>query len=346
MQKRVVADFSEPIFSELRSLSEPAPDLPVVIACGSSNEWAFPLTVSLHSALSRLDPKRSVHVYVMDGGISARNKARIHRSLSGAHPLATVEIITPDPAVLAGVPTTRRYPLAVYFRLLMPFVLPASVERVLYLDADVVVTEDVSPLFDMDLEDKPLWAVRDPTDGTDEGMPRVRRAFPWIKGRSEHSYFNGGVMLINLPEWRCRRVSERAIELIRTHGTCLRYLEQDPMNLLLDGDWGRLDDKWNNMLYEGRLLYPQTSGPNGGDGILHFIGGDKPWQWGTCSEREEVYEAAMRATGWHCPPFPHLKLEGYRVLTAAAARRPRLKTLLRQVRRAVGPAASRKRSGR
>ena len=97
----------------------------------------------------------------------------------------------------------------IFARLLIPRLFPETVGRILYLDADLLVLDDLEPLWEVDLEGAAVGAVADALDvplnhggpGREE-MPRVR------------SYFNSGVLLIDLPRWREKKISERAIEYL------------------------------------------------------------------------------------------------------------------------------------
>lgn len=277
------------------SKAKPDPQT-IYLACGASDEYAAHLAVTLHSALRHIDRTRQVHVCVMDGGIASKKLARVRSGLAAAHPRVTIDFIRPNLKPIRGLPTTDRYPPSVYFRLLMPFVLPNFVESVLYLDADIVVTEDVSPLFDFDLEAAPLWAVRDP--GGTNGVERLRQDFPGLSLPKDMDYFNGGVMLINLPEWRRQRVSERVIDLIGKCGDRFSYFEQDAMNIVMAKNWGQLHLRWNNIIQGRSQRFPKTPDWNGSDGILHFAGRRfKPWHWSGRCLHEDTYRSALLASG-------------------------------------------------
>ena len=97
--------------------------------------------------------------------------------------------------------------IAVYYRLLAPRLLPDTIEKVLYLDSDLIVRKSLAPLWNTDIADRPLAAVPDYIGGTagrDLGLPDGTK------------YFNSGVLLMNLQYWR-RTVSYTHLILFNRH---------------------------------------------------------------------------------------------------------------------------------
>ncbi|MDS2915845.1 glycosyltransferase, partial [Streptococcus pneumoniae] len=101
--------------------------------------------------------------------------------------------------------------------------------KVLYLDCDLVVTRDLSPLFDLELGDYPLAAVKD------------------LGGQiyfGEH-IFNSGVMLINNRLWKQEEVRKQLIEMTNELHDKVAQSDQSILNLLFKDRWLALDFKYN-----------------------------------------------------------------------------------------------------
>lgn len=269
----------------------------VVLFGASSDGYAQHLTVSMHSALSRIDPARAVRVFVLDGGLSPQSRARMLRSLGRAHPRVSIEIVAPDTAMLADLPTDGRYPVAIYLPLLAPRLLPQDIEVALYIDSDVVVTEDISQLFSRDLAPRALWAVRD--NAVDVNLERLKTGFPDVRFPGDAQYINTGVLLMNLPLWRRERIAERTLAVLRDHPEQCVWKNQDALNVALAGDWGLLPDRWNNRLRGYTWAFPHLANAEDGEGILHFCGHRKPWR-GWCL-KDQMYFDALLASGWPTP---------------------------------------------
>lgn len=276
----------------------PNPDpTPVALMGAASDSYARHLTAALHSVASRVDPRREVFVFVVDGGMKPANLARACARIAAAHPHAQVVPVAPSAERLAGLPVSGRYPAAMYMPLLALDMLPARIGPVLCLDCDVIATEDVSPLFDMPLDGRPLWAVRDGPE--DEHGARLRADFPEVRGVGTMTYVNTGVMLIDAPAWRSEGLGARVLGVLRRQGVRCVWTSQDAINVALAGRIGLLPDRWNNRLRGSSHIFPALAQTRP-RGILHYCGGRKPWR-GWCLH-DHAYHAALLASGWHDAP--------------------------------------------
>jgi len=163
-----------------------------------------------------------------------------------------------------------------FYRLLIPDLITTT-ERILYLDVDVLVRHSLSPLYSTDLRGFPIAAAPDavpPLECKRLGIP-------------EHlSYFNSGVMVMDLPFWRRDHIAEQALNYLLEHNgnpdRC-RYVDQDGLNVILQGQWLPLSETWNFNIFHGlkttRTLTPaQRSHLESGPAIVHFANNKKPWK--------------------------------------------------------------------
>jgi lipopolysaccharide biosynthesis glycosyltransferase len=128
---------------------------------------------------------------------------------------------------------------AAYFRLLIGDVLPAHLQRVLYFDSDIIVAGDVLPLWQADLAENIVGAVADATP--DQAQERTRR----IVLTGAKTYFNSGVMLIDLTRWRAESIARKALKFCRENPERLRYWDQCALNFVLAGSVLNLSAIWN-----------------------------------------------------------------------------------------------------
>lgn len=181
---------------------------------------------------------------------------------------------------------------ATYLRLLLPRLLPAHVERLLYLDCDILCAGSLRELFDLDLRGNVLGAVRDAHAGSLSdmgGLPGLAR-YPDLD--PDAPYFNAGVLLIDLPGWRDQRITERCFEYVRRHADEARFTDQDALNHTLHGNWLRLPKTWNHMLAE---IDPSTADGIAQARVIHSIGPVKLWD-DSCptNERKARYDEYHR----------------------------------------------------
>ena len=162
-----------------------------------------------------------------------------------------------------------------------------GVERFVYMDADVLVMEDLEPLFRMTL-DRPVGAVVDAHVSLN-GMPSMWR--PWREELVDpmSPYLNTGVMVIDRERWMSAGITERVFDLLGRYD--LPCVDQDALNLVLGGSFHRLAPRWNLMPYHlMRLLRTSDLVERDVDiaeaitrpAVVHyhrsFLG--KPWQIG------------------------------------------------------------------
>jgi lipopolysaccharide biosynthesis glycosyltransferase len=150
-----------------------------------------------------------------------------------------------------------------FLRLFLTKWLPEDIETLLYIDVDILIKSNLQELFEKDF-DTPICA---------------ELCFPRSLSRGEHldgdnsPYFNSGVLLINMNEWRKLELEESFIE-IGSHRAYL-FLDQDILNIRFRNDWTRLGRKYNYFhqygLGETDLSFSEIPS------IIHFVG-PKPWK--------------------------------------------------------------------
>jgi lipopolysaccharide biosynthesis glycosyltransferase len=183
-----------------------------------------------------------------------------------------------------------------YLRLFAANVLPASIDRILYLDADLLVLADLGPLWEVELGDNALAAVPDPFgQGRREalGLP------------SQATYVNSGVLLLNLARWRSTAALERLSAYIEQEGDRLEYHDQDAINAVFAGEIKVVDYRWNVQARLWRL--PRGEAPSDPEAvehamrnpaILHFTTLRKPWLWVMPTPHKDLYWQYLRRTPW------------------------------------------------
>ena len=262
---------------------------------GADDRYAMPMTVAAHSALHHLARDCVVELHILDGGISLKNQNRSKEVLLRAHPL--VEIFWRN----ANLDDYQELNVGIYskssmIRLLVPQLFSEDVERVLYIDSDVVVNDDISQLWHFRLDSLPVWAVNDGLPGAFKNS--ITDRFPEVDARDNALYFNSGVLLINLPEWRSQKISERALEFLKEHSQKLSFPDQDALNAVIAGHWGQLPNRWNMQVYRINQPYGASAGERG---IVHYTT-FKPWERGYTSRHKVTFFKAYLRSRWNSLP--------------------------------------------
>jgi lipopolysaccharide biosynthesis glycosyltransferase len=160
-------------------------------------------------------------------------------------------------------------------RILLSDLLPKSVHRVIYLDGDIVVTEDLKNLYDIDLGKN--------TFGMALNISQMETVELY---QTLTEYYNSGVILMDLDKSRKDNIVEDFLAFLRDNRShflykgnvedshTFLYADQDLINMVMKGKIKTIPQKWNNQHIDGKSLVPFDSG-----GIIHYIGNVKPWNF-------------------------------------------------------------------
>lgn len=243
--------------------------LPIV--CAINNAYALPLVVMLTSLKEHLRAPYELKLYLIHQAVSDSVLAAISR-------VVDLHSIVPDANLVANIPRHNHYPPEAFFPLLLPELLPEELDRVLFLDADLLVLDDLAHLWETSLGDCTLGATQDAAIPLCRSPRGVKNCGDWGIS-NEAVYFNTGVMLIGLAEWRKRDVSRRVYGYLRSVGERVDYIHQEAMNAVLWNDWLPLESRWNMLgSLAGRPFGKTRDGGCQNPGIVHFAGRFKPWR--------------------------------------------------------------------
>ena len=176
-----------------------------------------------------------------------------------------------------NVQTTKEWPEEAYFRLFMTKVLPEGIERILYLDADIIVNKPLYDFYFMDMQGYELVGCRDfSTVLQEEFQDKRRELFAQLKKDRDFVYINSGVILMNLSALRERDIVEEYLSTMREQEGRLLAPDQDIINLV---HW-----KKTGLLDEFRYDFFNACLKGGKEGevrqyvsIIHYGGPSKPW---------------------------------------------------------------------
>jgi hypothetical protein len=243
-----------------------------------------PLLVTLASLGRCLPASRAIHLFL------------VHRHLPDDHLAAVASLVetTPialSPRALAGVPTHRRFPPEAAVPLLVGELLPEAVSRVVFLDADLLVLDDPTELLDVDLGGRALAAAVD--DAILRcSAPRGVGGWRSYGIPASASYFNAGVMVISLTDWRERDIGGRARRHLALRRGGGGFLHQEALNAVAWDDWLELDPRWNLLAsHAGRSRAVARASRR--PGIVHFAGRIKPWRGRIAGPFDGPYRAVL-----------------------------------------------------
>jgi lipopolysaccharide biosynthesis glycosyltransferase len=272
--------------------------LPVLsIASAINNSYVLPLAVMLESLKQHLRPTFQPVLYLIHAGIP-------RPSLVAISSMVKTHSIIPSGAQLSAAPRDPRFPREASFPLLLADLLSSDVERVLFLDADMLVLDDLANLWETPMDQHVLAAAPDAAVPLCSA-PRGVKGCESLGIPSEAPYFNCGVLMIHLMRWRQREVTRRAHEYLETTREPIDFLHQEALNAVLWDDWKPLDPRWNLLgSCAGRPYERTNSGAWRQPGIVHFAGRMKPWRAPIGGPFNAPYHKVLERVRALVPPEP------------------------------------------
>ncbi|HEM7188861.1 TPA: lipopolysaccharide 1,2-glucosyltransferase [Providencia rettgeri] len=201
-----------------------------------------------------------------------------------------------DNQLLKTLPASDIWSSAMYFRLVALDYLSKDYDVALYLDADVICNGQLNLAADL-IKDKVCGVIADDIGVRTKSETRLHTP------KLAETYFNSGVMFVNLKKWHEKRVTQQCFELLSAENAKQRfkYPDQDVLNLILRNDLILLNQKFNtvytlkNELYDRThqkyqtIITPETV-------LIHYTGVSKPWhKWANYPSSQPFYKALAQS---------------------------------------------------
>lgn len=179
--------------------------------------------------------------------------------------------------VLDMAPVTNRYPKEMYYRILASYYLPKKVDKILYLDPDLVVINKIDKLYNTNLNNY-YFAAASHIWGILQTFNRIR-----LRMNSDDIYINSGVMLMNVKLLRKEQDRNDVYKFIKKNKNKLMLPDQDVISglyankiLPLDPYVYNMTEKLLNQTYFMPHINERWIKDN--SVIIHYCGKNKPWK--------------------------------------------------------------------
>ena len=246
----------------------------ILVSC--NDHYGMPLMVMLTSLFSTnpCGAEKEHTVYMLEANLSDSMNERIAACVRHFHADYERLHLPDDP--FASAKTKPYISKETYYRLLAAEYLPPEMERILWLDGDIIVRKNIGKFYHSPFEENMAIAC-----GYGPAMRDLINENACSLGlRHPESYCNAGVMLLNLPECR-KKITKEKINRLAESGKTERYLfpGQDVVNLLFDGKF-KVEEymKYNCMIHcitnQDDLAEAKINAA-----VVHFSGEAKPWKF-------------------------------------------------------------------
>ncbi|URJ96872.1 glycosyltransferase family 8 protein [Pasteurella multocida] len=205
----------------------------------SDDVYARHLVVAIKSIINHNE--KGISFYIFDLGIKDENKRNINDIVSSYG--SEVNFIAVNEKEFESFPVQISYiSLATYARLKAAEYLPDNLNKIIYLDVDVLVFNSLEMLWNVDVNNFLTAACYDSFIENEKSEHKKS-----ISMSDKEYYFNAGVMLFNLDEWRKMDVFSRALDLLAMYPNQMIYQDQDILNILFRNKVCYLDCRFNFM---------------------------------------------------------------------------------------------------
>lgn len=231
------------------------------------NAYLIPLETTIKSVLYH---NKDVDFYILNNDIAPEWFKLLGKKMEVVN--STIKNIYIDKEIFEGYKTGPHINYATYFRFFAPEVVDA--DRILYIDSDLIVTGDLSPLFEIDFQGYSIGAVDD-----------------YYAYEERTSGFNAGVLLMNVAKWKEYSIVNNLLELAAEKHSIVHLADQSILNIYFENNWLELDKTYNYMVGVdiSNLIQKYERLEDSLPVVVHFASHDKPWNTYSISRLRELW---------------------------------------------------------
>lgn len=273
----------------------------------TDNNYATYAGVSITSLFINNKHIDKITVYIIDDNIAKNNKEKFCRLAEEYGREIIFLDLTEGIRILESVGAPKyRNSYTTYLKLFTFNLLPDSVKRIFFIDSDTVVVGDLSEVIDLDMEGCMIGAVRD----------GISHPYKMALGYDYNdSWFNMGVMLVDVDKWKEGRAQDKVIEQLKKR-TAYIAVDQDILNITQHGNIMTLHPKYNATAHhyvykekDFRRAFPQGGFYESYEimeeaqkeaVVRHFerFVGESAWNAGTAHPYAKLFDKYLQVSLW------------------------------------------------
>ena len=243
------------------------------------------LAVALNSAIKNSDPQRNQNAIVLYQDLGADNISRLQSLQTENFKIELMPIRANMEALDDRMSNRLRcdyFTLTIYFRLFIPSMFP-QYDKGIYIDSDVVLTDDIAKLFDIDIGENYIGACNDLSIAD---IPPLVAYTEKAVGVNAKEYINSGVLLMNLKKMRDDDLEGHFLSLLNKYHFDSIAPDQDYLNAMCNGKIYYLEEKWDTMPNDAKPMLTETS-------LIHYNLFSKPWCYDGIQYEEQFWNYAQ-----------------------------------------------------
>ena len=238
------------------------------------------LDVAIKSLIDNASKKYTYRLIILHTGLQAENISKVKMNEQLHFIIDFIDISEHVEHLKSRFKNVYHFSVVTYYRLFIASLFP-EYDKIQYLDCDLVVLGDIAELYHTDLGENILGAV---PDQFVQSTAQFRTYAEKAVGVDPNRYFNAGVLLISLEQFRKNKIEQKFVDLITRYDFDLLDPDQAYLNYLCRGKTHTLPNGWNKaptpLLCEGKK------------NIVHYALYKKPWQYDDVLDGEHFWQYA------------------------------------------------------
>ena len=274
-------------------------DAPIPVLLCSDRRFCQHMAVTIASLLKNNAGNRFRLIVILDQYDAAL--AERLRTTVNQFDNAQIEFKVFETSSFAHFRVGHHISLAAYLRLFITSLVDPDIDKLIYLDSDLVVRGDIRALWNTDVSRYFLGAVADPYSDNHENL-----GF-----RKDEKYFNSGVLLVNVAKWREENVLPKFISYAEKNAGLIRWYDQCVLNAVFRGQVLFLPYRWNFPARNADLpasaldmSKEEFAKLRKNPSIVHYTTSAKPWLYVYEPHYKCLYYEYLALTPWRdfAPP--------------------------------------------
>lgn len=236
-----------------------------------NDNYVMPTEVMLRSLIESNEVE--LNIYALFAELSEESRKSV-KYLEGMRRQVRVIFIRVDKKLFAHFPLTKWWTMETYYRLFASDYLENDIDRILWLDSDIIVNRTLKDFYEQDFEGKLMIADEDCWFGSNQEIHERLHMPQHVK------YVNAGVILMDIRGLRERIPKELILSYVEKNGSNLLYNDQDIINGLLY-PYVKVADAAHAYNFFSREITRQNKKHVFREAcIIHYSGEYKPWNKG------------------------------------------------------------------
>lgn len=281
---------------------------PIRIVSAADEAYVVPLGVMLCSVFENKNAADVIEVYILqeEGGISQSAQAELS-VLAEKYDQCKVYFKILDISAYERLHVNIDYINPVtYYRFSLDALFDPKIDRLLYLDCDMIIQTDIRKLWETDLKGLPLGAVED--GAMMEPTTKWAKSLKLKLRFSQNSkYFNAGVLLIDMVKWREENISAKCMQLLIDYPEIITLNDQDALNFILKDRWVQIPVHWNTTTFlftdRHRFMNKKIKLALKSPSIIHYTTGNKPWFTHMHHPAQDFFIKYWEKSPWYPKPL-------------------------------------------